>query len=750
MLRPEQMSKVSVTGSRRVMGDVVEAIHDLSLVHLTEYDGGWEGFDHGGSMDGAEAAADKLVTVRSLLSQLGVEQSDGGPSRIVTDEALDEELAEVRGAANELDDRREGLRDDLRRVTDRIDAVEPFVDVGIDLDLLAGYDSLQVAVGEGDEADVRETVSRASELDEFDVFAGEEYLAVFARPAASADAEALADALVAAEFAAVEVPAVGDDETAPEAYLRELETERAELESELDTVDRETERLREEWAGFLLAAEEELSIRVDKADAPLSFATTENAFVAEGWIPTAEYTEFAGAISDAVGNSAEVEELERAEFGSDGTVEVREDVPESVREAGESEADAEADDTDTEEPQRAVADGGAPVVMRDDEPPTVQSNPGVASPFELLTSLIGKPGYRELDPTIVLFLTFPVMFGFMIGDFAYGLIYAGIGAYLYRGFDSDSFRAMGLIAIAAGVSTTIFGILYGEIFGLHLIASQFWEGVVGLSHAPIEKGLEPAGTYWARTWLVVSVLFGVLHLNVAWLFDFYENLEFHGFVEAMEESGSWLLALNGLWLLLFSNFLGQTPAILFEVFGTGKGAAFELGFTGLPVIVGQVGLAMVVVGVLLVLVGPTVEIVEIFTVLSHTLSYLRIGAVLLGKAGMAFAVNLLFFGVYETQEGGATAWHFGLTKIPEVGTMSHGHEVTGVLFGGLAHGGVLSLIGGVFVLIAGHLLVLALGVTSSGIQAIRLEYFEFSSKFYDGDGTEYEPLGSDRTFTSEE
>jgi Archaeal/vacuolar-type H+-ATPase subunit I len=516
----------------------------------------------------------------------------------------------------------------------------------------------------------------------------------------------------------------------------------------LETVDTESESLREEWAGFLLAAEEELSIRVDKADAPLSFATTRNAFVAEGWIPTAEYTEFAGAISDAVGNSAEVEELERAEFSSDGTVEVREDVPQSVREA--DERDTDTDDTEAEDPQRAVADGGTPVVMRDDEPPTVQNNPGVTSPFELLTSLVGKPGYREFDPTIVLFLTFPVMFGFMIGDFGYGLIYTGIGAYLYRGFDSDSFRAMGAIAMMAGVSTTIFGILYGEIFGLHLIASQFWEPVVGLSHAPIEKGLEPAGTYWARAWLVVSVLFGVLHINVAWLFDFRENLAFHGFVEAMEESGSWLLALNGLWLLLFSNFLGQTPAILFDVFGTGKEAAFELGFTGLPVIVGQIGFAMVVLGVVLLLIGPTVEIVEIFTVLSHTLSYLRIGAVLLGKAGMAFAVNLLFFGVYETQEGGATAWHFALTKMPEVGTMSHGHEVTGILFGGLAHGGPVSLVGGVFVLIAGHLLVLALGVTSSGIQAIRLEYFEFFSKFYEGDGTEFEPLGSRREFTSEE
>jgi V/A-type H+-transporting ATPase subunit I len=342
------------------------------------------------------------------------------------------------------------------------------------------------------------------------------------------------------------------------------------------------------------------------------------------------------------------------------------------------------------------------------------------------------------------------MFGFMIGDFAYGLIYTAIGAYLYRGFDSDSFQAAGAVAMIAGVSTTIFGLLYGEIFGLHLISSQFWEGVVGLKHAPIEKGLEPAGSYWARTWLVVSVVFGVLHLNVAWIFDFLENLEFHGFMEALEESGSWLLALNGLWLFLFSTWFGRTPPILFEVFSSGEAAAFELGFTGFPPIVGQIGVVMIAAGILLILVGPTAEIVEIFTVLSHTLSYLRIGAVLVAKAGMAFAVNLLFFGVYETNEGGEVAWHFALTHMPEVGSMSHGHEVTGILFGGMAHGGPVLLVAGVLVLIAGHLLVLALGVTSSGIQAIRLEYFEFFSKFYDGDGIAYDPFGTEREFTSEE
>ena len=96
MLRPEQMSKVSVTGSKRVMDPVIETVHDLNLLHVTEYDNSWDGFDPGDPVAGAETASDKLVTVRSLESILDVDEEDAGPTRIVTDDALEEELADVR------------------------------------------------------------------------------------------------------------------------------------------------------------------------------------------------------------------------------------------------------------------------------------------------------------------------------------------------------------------------------------------------------------------------------------------------------------------------------------------------------------------------------------------------------------------------------------------------------------------------------------------------------------------------------
>src|SRR6056297_1083212 len=98
MLRPEQMSKVSMAGTRAVMRDVIEAVHEMHVVHFSDYDGAIEGFETGSPLQGAESASDKLVTVRSLQSILGVTEDDAGPTRIVTAEAIESELADIRAA----------------------------------------------------------------------------------------------------------------------------------------------------------------------------------------------------------------------------------------------------------------------------------------------------------------------------------------------------------------------------------------------------------------------------------------------------------------------------------------------------------------------------------------------------------------------------------------------------------------------------------------------------------------------------
>jgi V/A-type H+-transporting ATPase subunit I len=744
------------------MEEAIETVHDLNLVHVTDYDDGWEGFDPGDPIEGSDEVSQKLVTVRALESTLGVTDDDAGPVRILDDGELDEELERTRTRVNELDDRRSELEDELREIDERVETARPVAELGIDLDLLSGYDSLSTAVGEGDADELRAALESADEVDAFELFEADEYVAVFVAP--DVDVE---DALVGAQFTRYEVPNLDDVEgaTSPEAYIDRLESRQGEIESELETVENELEDLKHEVADFLLAAEEKLSIEAQKREAPLSFATTENAFVSEGWIPSERFNELAEALGSSVGDHVEVEELERADY-RDGDFA-----------GGHGGADHDAGEPGVGDPVAADGTGGAEVrsdggyaenerAMSDSEPPVEQDNPKGVRPFELLTRAVGKPKYTELDPTVVIFLTFPLMFGFMIGDIGYGIIYTAIGYYMLNSFESETFEDFGKIAAAAGISTVVFGVLYGEVFGLHLDTLPLISSVYG--HPIIEKGLSPASTEWAEAWFVITALFGVFHLNLAWAFEFVEEYTFHGLRAALEEVGGWLLALNGLWLFVLTRpptrvedgetkFLGPKPDLVYRVFDTGPEAAIELGFGGIPGLftvgvpsVGTVpfmelvGVGVLVLGLALLAIGPTHELIEAHQVLAHVLSYLRIAAVLLAKAGMAFAVNLLFFGAYEHDE----EFHFLLGHGPSWAAEKYGAEA--VMFPGLMHGGAGALLAGVVVLVVGHVVVLLLGVTSAGIQSVRLEYFEYFSKFYEGGGEDYSPFGYDRRFTAEE
>ena len=691
MLRPERMSRVSVTGTKRVMDDVIGVVHDLNRVHLTEYDGSWVGFEPGDPIEGAEETSEKLVTIRSLENILDLGPEDAGPAEVPADGNLEARLEEIRTEVNELDDRRSELREELREIEERIDAVEPFVDLGIDLDLLDGYDSLSVAVGKGDRAAVEAAVS---DLEcSVETFAGEELVAVFART----DKAGLEDALVGAEFRGIDVP---EGEGSPGSFLDELEHERERIEQKLERVETDIEELKLDAGGFLLAAEERLSIEVQKAEAPLTFATTENAFIAEGWIPTSEYDEFVSALEAAVGDAIEVEELERADY-EDGHA------------------------TDHE----VATDGGTS--MASGEPPVVQDNPGIAKPFEAFVGAVGVPSYDELDPTVILFLTFPLFFGFMIGDIGYGLIYVGIGYWMMRSFESDGLRSMGSVGMWCGAFTILFGVLYGELFGLHFISDTIWGG-----SSPIHKGLQPKYLDWALMWLAFAVFAGIAHLVIGWTYDFVNTLGGHGLKDAVLESGSWILMAFGLWSWVFSAHLeGTKPGFLFDTpYWAGALVTADIGIAGLVV--------FFVGGIMVTYAEGIVGFLEAFlevTAFGAILSYTRITAVLVAKAGMALGVNLLVFGAYQDSKG---AFHYIFME----GGSTHGYEA---IFGGLLTGGPLAILFGLFVFVLGHGIVLALGVTSAGLQAVRLEYVEFFGEFYEGGGEEYEPFGYERAYTAE-
>ncbi|WP_455448934.1 V-type ATP synthase subunit I [Natrinema thermotolerans] len=745
MLRPEQMSKVSVTGSRAVMAPVIETIHELNLVHLSDYDGSWEGFDNGNPIEGADQASEKLVTVRALENTLELSADEAEPGRLET--GWEDRLEEIRTRINELDDQRGEVTDELRQVNEKIDRVAPFAELGIDLDLLSGYESVDVAVVEGPVGAIEDAIAASDDVRAFETFTGGDVVAIVAAPTEDADDAPIDDALVGVDVTRHSVP---ETEQSPEAYVADLEDEKVDLESRREEIDAELAEIKREEAGFLLRVEEELTVEVQQAEAPLQFATTDRAFIAEGWIPTDEYDRLVAALDDAVGDSVEIEELERADYDRHGAHSHTEDVQEGAPSAADEDDEAAADADDQQ--QKAVTDGGSTVTMGD-EPPTVQNNPGVAKPFELLVQAVNRPKYSELDPTIFLFLTFPAFFGFMIGDVGYGIMYVAIGAYMATQFDSKGVTSLGGVAIWAGLFTILFGIIYGEIFGLHILGEVIWHDVFHSELLPLNKGLEPAASDFALGWMVVSVLAGIVHLNIGYILDFYENLS-HGFKDALFHSGSWILMINGIWIWIFSaQAEGSKPDFLFKTFASD--GPFPIGFTGFP----EWGLVTIpgidflltapflifLIGLVMLIVSEPVEAVESLDVVVNVFSYTRMGAVLLAKAGMAFVVNLLFFGAYEDPDG---EFHFLRNHEPSY-VAEHYGEGADVIFNGLMHSGTAALLGGLVILVLGHIVVLVLGVTSAGLQAVRLEYVEFFNKFYEGGGENYEPFGTDRNHTED-
>jgi len=740
------MSKVSVAGSKRVLEPTIETVHELDLLHLSDYDESWEGFELGRSVEGAEAINQKLVTVRSLESILGVEREDGS-ERIVIDEAeLAAELDALQDRVNELDDRKSETRGQLRELDEQIDSLTPLAELGIELELLGGYDSLVVSVGQGNRDGVEAALADSEAVETFEVMSGGRTHAVFAKPAADAEGDILADALVGVEFTTVTVP---EAEGSPEQYVAELQEQKAAVQSELDEINAELEAIKAEQASFLLSAEEYLTIEAQKKQAPLSFATTKNAFIAEGWIPTEEYDQFKSTLTNEVEGPLDVEEIKQAQFKADGEPHVEATEPEepAVGETATAEPAAEeskaADGADAE----ARADGG--VVTVDDEPPVVQNNPKGAKSFEVLVSAIARPKYSGFDPTVLVFLTFPLMFGFMIGDIGYGILYMLIGYYLYTQYDSEAMRSLGGVAGWAGVFTVIFGFFYDEFFGLHpedfvAFINQPLPEYLGLPL--LNKGLYPGYGEWALAWFVVSVLFGVLHLNLGYILSFIDDYNFHGFREALYESGSWVLMLNGFWVFVFSDlYAGSKPEFIYTVF---NGEPIALGFAGFSEFVGTIGGLVFILGLILLAKASIMELVEFLNVLVNALSYTRIAAVLLAKAGMAFAVNLLAFGAYETEGGSYTYMGSGEAL---AAAQAGGEQI---VFNGvfpaaeLSAVGILAFVGGVFILVVGHLAVLSLGVTSAGLQGVRLEYVEFFGKFYEGGGRSYNPFGYERTYTT--
>ena len=150
------------------------------------------------------------------------------------------------------------------------------------------------------------------------------------------------------------------------------------------------------------------------------------------------------------------------------------------------------------------------VVVEDDhdayfgEPPTKLENPKLFKPFEMFVQMYGLPAHNEIDPTVFVGLTYSFIFGVMFGDVGQGLLLLIGGALIYH------FKKAPLAGIisSAGLFSTIFGFMFGSIFGFEDVIPALWM-------RPIDHMTTLPFLGRLNTVFIVAVGFGMFLIMVA-------------------------------------------------------------------------------------------------------------------------------------------------------------------------------------------------------------------------------------------
>ena len=659
MFQPKPMTHLLVAASKEQMASVVTELYRHRVFHITDFvdqgKEGYEGVKLGVPFENAGQLSSDLIKIRSIEN---VFQTSPGtqfdvpvrPAETIR-AAINNELPKIESEVSTLTAKRSNAETKIRECEQRINELKPFALVPVELDLYRGYESLAVYAGY-----VEKDIDFAFPSEKY-FAAGKDgnFLVAFVESANAQEAEKV---LSDAGFISVSLPTeTGTVQAAIDKYNTEL------VQAKADLADASAKILeaKAKYADLLAACDEVLSCDVERAEAPLRFATTEEAFVLDGWVPYDDVAKIEAGLTQATG----------------GKVYVTVDEDE----------------------------------INYDEVPVEYNNPSFAKPAEVLMDLYARPKFKELDPTIILSIMFPLLFGVIVGDVGYGLIYLALALVLRKllvrmgEMGAKAFK----IILGCGISTVVFGLLYSEIFGLSLP----WHSILFSRHLPIGGDHLPQ----VMDLLVISVAIGVIYLTVGWIFGMINHAR-------MDHKGAHrtkaICAKFG-WLAMFWGML----IILFSLIDIGT---FIAGITiplpnltviGLPLTI--VGAVLFVLGAVFVARENPLDLMEIPTnLLSHMLSFCRIAAVGLSSVAIAMVVNFL-----------AMEFFIG----PAIADFS----VVGVLL----------IIVGVLVLIIGHALNVVLGVIGGALHPVRLHYVEFFTKFYQGGGVIYKPFGLKRKFSEE-
>jgi V/A-type H+-transporting ATPase subunit I len=331
---------------------------------------------------------------------------------------------------------------------------------------------------------------------------------------------------------------------------------------EIAAIDEQLQKLATAWYQELMALQRVLEDRNAELSVFSKFGQTEYTFVIMGWVPKKYIKKTKKALSDTFGARVILNEIDVA--------------PDKM-----------------------------------DAAPTFYDNPKFVKPFEFLIQLISPPKYREVDPSPLIALFFPIFFGLMVGDIAYGLIilaFATIMKRKYRTYEWLQYL-MNILTISS-IPSIFFGFLFGEFFG------NFGE-MMGWIH-PI--------TFLGVTWnrieamiplLVLAIAIGVFHVFLGLSIGVLNALTKGNRHHVCDKCGM-IIAITGLLVTIVA-MTGIIPGILVNL-----------------------GIALILVGVpLIVYGGGFFGVFEIMSTVGNILSYSRLMAIGMASVVLALVANVL-------------------------------------------------------------------------------------------------------------
>ncbi len=343
-------------------------------------------------------------------------------------------------------------------------------------------------------------------------------------------------------------------------------------------------------------------------------------------------------------------------------------------------------------------------VMSRKEIPVAMNNSPILTPFQKIVSNYSTPEYGSVNPTIFVAVSYLIMFGLMFADAGQGAVLLLLGLWgMYRekkGYKEGSLLTYSLLRlmIYLGSSSIIFGAIFGSYFGIALLPPIWFD----YHNAVFSHGASTRDVY---SILGITIYFGIviiyLGLFINWI-NLIKKKEYIKFI--FDKNGIIGAFLFSIGIYVGSKFVSSNytsfpnnPIILYGIF-----IAVILLLMRLPIehiIAKKEGKEIHGGNIVLdSFMEWLVILLEIFSgYLANTLSFMRV-------AGLGIAHVAL------------------MSAFSDIGNLTS------------------SVLGKVLIFIIGNLLVIALEGLSAGIQSLRLNYYEFFTKFFVGDGKKYNPV----------